>query len=939
MLAEAAGLRPDIIVRHPGGLPVAVETEYTPANTVEKDACERLGKTLQKDGQDIEQSIALRIPKTLSTAKQNELESLIEEARLEFCLFSGDPENPSRWPETGWIEGGIDDLADCIEYASLSENSIARGMSILEDSVAQTAEILAEDCADTPALLEKIADTLHQQGGVQTWRMAMAIIANALTFHISIVGTRSSKGSFVVKSLDEFRNQRGHILKGKILQHWRDILKKINYWPIFEIASDLLLPLSNGTGRKILKGLSEAAIDLDALGATSQHDLSGRMLQRLITDRKFLATFYTLPSSATLLAELAVARLDTEWSDKEAICSLRVADFACGTGALLNAAYDAMMSRYRRRGLDDGEIHPRMIEKVLVGTDIMPAATHITASILSSAHPRIPFGNTSIITLPYGEQSRKSGRRVALGALDLIEYEKTLPLFGTGQQMVRGDAESSEEQVDMPHDSFDVVIMNPPFTRPTNHAGERSNTPVPSFGAFSTSKDEQRTMSRQLKKIHEPGMAGHGNAGLASNFIDIAHAKVKRSGGVLALVLPATFTQGGAWDRARQLLLDQYKDIVIASIAATGSTAYAFSADTDMAEVLVVATRNEGGGDNDSPVLFLNFLRRPQSILEAITVARAVQALPSSQAAGSISLGRGQNMGSFLRTAWSEGTAPVGIRATSVAQAGIGLMQGELYLPRKSDTISLPLVQLRELGERGLLHRDISGNTITESGPPRGPFNIVGIGPGEVPIYPALWNHDATRETFMVTEPDTQGYVREGCDDHANDVWERTASHLHFNLDFTLSSQPLAACITADQTIGGRAWPNFLCADSQWDKPLALWANTTVGLLSFWWLGSRQQSGRAILTISKLPKLMTLDPRQLSTEQLDHANTLFDELEDQAFLPANEAWRDDVRQALDRAMLIDLLGFSEDIMEPLDLLRRQWCAEPSVHGGKKTAPP
>ena len=45
-------------------------------------------------------------------------------------------------------------------------------------------------------------------------------------------------------------------------------------------------------------------------------------------------------------------------------------------------------------------------------------------------------------------------------------------------------------------------------------------------------------------------MAGHGNAGLASNFIDIAHAKV-RPGGVLALVLPASFLQGAAWDAAR----------------------------------------------------------------------------------------------------------------------------------------------------------------------------------------------------------------------------------------------------------------------------------------------------------------------------------------------------------------------------------------------------
>ena len=57
------------------------------------------------------------------------------------------------------------------------------------------------------------------------------------------------------------------------------------------------------------------------------------------------APFYTLPSSATLLAQLAVARLDIDWSDREAVGALRIGDFACGTGALLNAAYEAVLSR------------------------------------------------------------------------------------------------------------------------------------------------------------------------------------------------------------------------------------------------------------------------------------------------------------------------------------------------------------------------------------------------------------------------------------------------------------------------------------------------------------------------------------------------------------------------------------------------------------------
>ncbi len=37
-------------------------------------------------------------------------------------------------------------------------------------------------------------------------------------------------------------------------------------------------------------------------------------------------------------------------------------------------------------------------------------------------------------------------------------------------------------------------------------------------------------------------------------------------------------------------------------------------------------------------------------------------------------------------------------------------------------------------------------------------------------------------------------------------------------------------------------------------------------------------------------------------------------------------------------MLVDLLRLPEDVLEPLKVLRLQWCSEPSVHGGKSTPP-
>ncbi|MCY3852293.1 MAG: hypothetical protein OXG03_01770 [Gammaproteobacteria bacterium] len=931
VFSEAAGLRPDIVVNHPGGLPVGIETEYTPAATVEQDACQRLGKTLKETGQRIEQAIAVRIPHALASANQNDLGKEIEKAELQFCVFSGYPENPNRWPKSGWLEGGVDDLASCIEWVALSENQIARGMGILEEGIEQAANRLREACADAPDTLKSISHELHQKDGEQTSRMAMAILANALTFHITITGSHE------IETLDQLCNVNGKISKTRIIRVWWRILREINYWPIFRIASDVLAPIRNNTASEILSLLSIVADNLVSLGANSQHDLCGRMFQRLIMDRKFLATFYTLPTSATLLAEIAVARLDVDWSDKSAVADLKISDFACGTGALLNSAYKAVLSRYRRKGKDDRDIHPQMMESSLVGADIMPAATHLTASMLSSTHPSVTFRNTSIVTLPYGKQPKSSGRQVAIGALDLIEDEQALSLFGsghgTGQKRVRGVDSSDQGHVAMLHNGFDIVIMNPPFTRPTNH--EKTDVPIPSFAGFDTAKDEQRLMSNRLKQMRTPMTVGDGNAGLASNFIDLAHAKV-RPGGIVALVLPAAFLQGSAWAPARSLFSQYYENVVIVSIAAVGTDERAFSADTGMAEVLVVATKRYTKNESGTVALFVNLLQRPQTILEAAMIARSIQQVPDDPAFAPITLGNEVDAcGCHIKSTLNE-TGCAGLREVGVAQAAIGLTQSELRLPRQPDAVQLPLTALQKLGDRGLLDRDINGKEITDKGP-RGPFDIKKRDK-DFETYPALWKHEATQEKRMIVIPEHAGVVRPKCNGRADAVWEKTASCLHFNRDFQINSQPLTACMTPEPSIGGRAWPSFLCSDLNWEKPLMLWANTTLGLIAFWWVGTRQQQGRATLTISRLPTLTVLDPRKLTEGQLSHAGEIFDQFHDQALRPANEAYQDEVRQALDHAVLIDLLGLPEDVLEPLSLLRRQWCAEPSVHGGKSTAP-
>ena len=405
------------------------------------------------------------------------------------------------------------------------------------------------------------------------------------------------------------------------------------------------------------------------------------------------------PSSACLLAELAVSRLDLDWSDRDAVLALKVADFACGTGALLSAVQRAVYRRHRRTGGNDADLHRGVMERVLLGTDILPSATHLTASMLSSTHPGIHYGKSLVEALPYGTDEVLSNRRglpldeVYLGALDLLGKDLVQPMLGAdwldmGGLRMKGVEDLDEVDLPVTDESFDLVIMNPPFTRPTNH--ESATVPVPSFAGFDTSKTEQKAMSARLKAVSGRCRFGHGNAGLASNFMDIAHAKLK-PGGILALVLPFSFVSGSSWADARQTLAELYGDVQVLSIAATGSQDRAFSADTGMAECLVLAKKGEEGMPGSGAVQFDNLAHRPRSILEATLAARN---LP-------------QHGSSFVGTIHETGAA--GVRESSLSRFMARLCRGRLALPRTDGEIPVPVTQLGSFADRGVVHRDING--------------------------------------------------------------------------------------------------------------------------------------------------------------------------------------------------------------------------------------
>ena len=381
------GLRPDIIITAPGRSPVVVEAEYMPARTVEPEATSRLGLEVAANGRIIEAAIALRYPDAIGDA--HDLRGALSSARLGYCVFTEDGAE-SRFPDSGWLEGSVEDLADMVRLVSVPQRAVDRATTTLQEGIDGAARLLDELSETRSSITLAIARLLGMTNVPQTRRMACAIIANALVFHEHIAGMHPE-----VKPLAQVCGDGVDNPQGEVIAAWNDILK-INYWAIFAIAKDILQQLPSGDAANILRRLRNTAQSVNATGVDNAHDLTGRIFQRLIADRKYLATFYTLPASAALLARLAVSKLEgVDWSSAEAIGKLRIADFACGTGALLSAVYEQIAARHERAGGDAPALHRVMMEEVLYGCDVMPSAVHITGSTLSGVEPRRPLQRLS----------------------------------------------------------------------------------------------------------------------------------------------------------------------------------------------------------------------------------------------------------------------------------------------------------------------------------------------------------------------------------------------------------------------------------------------------------------------------------------------------------------------------------------------------------------
>ena len=352
------GKRPDIIVRLPEG-PIILETEFEPARTVEADALSRLGMSI--DGQ--------RSPERLRRHRS-------KPAPL------GQPTAPL--PTLGHRDAGLAGVADrrhirpqahrlrTVSSATPSPGRPRRPAISTKRSMPSTKASgwAGSRLYSSPGTVARVSRVFGAEPGDEVANMAALVMINAMVFQ-----ERLASGEAAYQSTSAAR-VNGIFSRLKLLQMWDHILG-IDYYPIFSMARDVVQELSEVEAAEVLAECAKTAATLLAMGAVGRHDLAGRIFNRLISERKLLAAFYTSIPASTLLAGLALSPdrwPQVEWDSAEGISELRVVDPACGTGTLLMAAYRQILQNHSAAapaGSDNPLLHQVLVEQVINGADVV----------------------------------------------------------------------------------------------------------------------------------------------------------------------------------------------------------------------------------------------------------------------------------------------------------------------------------------------------------------------------------------------------------------------------------------------------------------------------------------------------------------------------------------------------------------------------------------
>ena len=154
--------------------------------------------------------------------------------------------------------------------------------------------------------------------------------------------------------------------------------------------------------------------------------------------------------------------------------------------------------------------------------------------------------------------------------------------------------------------------------------------------------------------------------------------------------------------------------------------------------------------------------------------------------------------------------------------------------------------------------------------------------------FPAIWSLNSSVHQSMSSEPNAWLSPRPSRDHQP--VWSQ-AGTLQITRDVRYNSQPVMAVRTDLWTLGVRAWHTLSVHEDdpvikfRLEIALALWCNSTLGMLLHANHSNSAQEGRGQGNKGMLETLTTFEVRKLESWQLDEAQAIWRDFSDRKFQP------------------------------------------------------
>ena len=904
--------RPDVMIAM-GGLRIVIEGKYETVSNAKAVVLADANKRVNASIGNI--AVALVYPDAIRTTPTGDLQKVLAETPMSFAVVS-------ELGQTDWTRAtpaGLLDSLRRVHQSLLKDDLVARLAKDLSERIETIADLWTGQTATCDRLSILLGMSPHKgekkderdARRVTATKVAALVLANAMIFQEQLAASGSDSR---VKTLATCESDPSPM--SQLKSHWNFIWNTINFVPIFQIGESVIAELpSTPQATSLIRHLIKQAQSICENQSALRHDLMGRIYHWLLHHAKYLGTYYTSTSAATLLLKLTFAqKWDIDFGNTEQLKSFTAVDLACGTGTLLMASAQAITDQFivsrvasglKIEGADMPRLHKTMMEDVIHGYDVLPTAVHLTASTLGMLAPSVVYRKMNLFVMPMGVE----GGTLRLGSLDFIDSTRvsTQLTLDNSEMRAKQTSSASTHYTEATVPVMDLCVMNPPFVR--------------SVGGnllFGSLPDDQRAKLQTELKSRVKGLQGSVTAGLGSVFMTIAD-KYLRVGGRMAFILPVALATGQAWGQSRKLLADRYHiEMVIVSHDTERPN---FSENTDLSEMMFIAKKRQPD-EPAGPTIYVNLWVNPTAIYDAMNIANLVReykpaALDGNTATSAIAMS-GRKLADIVALPPTTGEGQwTGVQFAQIQtlRSAVALGDGRFTVPG-SPPVTVPLCKLEDLGALGYDQRDTHDAfevTTTDWSP-----------------YPAFWNHDSTA-VFTIKQKSNafllaRDKASEGRKLKAPDGIAKSAGTILLVERLWPITHRVLAVGFDDPMLGNTWWALKTQLSPQQEKVLLLWLNSTPSLLLV--LTHRVTTRSAWMKIKKpqWQAMPMLDVRALSDETLTKLAASYDTLCNKELMALGKLGKDPVRASIDDA-LSSALGLPD--IKPL---RQLLAREPGLTG-------